>query len=801
MVGGTVINGVTLNLIGGNVACDHIYIYSNLFENIGNTTNSYAPCVDLKPEGATNIAWDQIYIDNNTMISGGSMYAGILCETGGTMTNLYFRNNIIRGAASYPILFSNNLNGSVTTVYSQKNLYYQNATNAIGYSGVTVSGLTEAAVPSANPLFVSSTDFHLQPTSPAIGAGITITTPSISTDCEGSPMNNPPDIGAYKSGTSVIQPAAPVYQSSVVANATPSLLEMTYDQTLNNSIIPAASSFNVIINSIARQVSTITISGAKVQLSLGSPVVFGDAITVSYNKPSANPLQTSSGGQAATIGTQSVTNNVNAINPVYVSSAIANATPSLLEMTYNLALANVVPSASAFSVIVNSVSRTVTTVTISGTKVQLTLAGAILYGDVVTISYTKPSSNPLQTASGGLAATTGIMSVTNNVNGLSPVYVSSAVANATPSILELTYNMNLANIVPPVSSFTVQVNSTARAVNTIAVNGTKVQLTLASRILPGDIITVSYLKPSANPLQSSSAVSAASISNQQVVNNCINIAPTSIIVSPSSGSSFTSPATISITANTSDGDGSVSKVDFYNGSTMLGSVSTPPYMYTWNSVAAGTYSLTCIATDNLGAKTTSPVVSVSVTDRTPARNKHPFVKISNPLKGNTFDNLSTIEIEAVASDSDGTVNKLAFYNGDTQLVELTSAPYIYTWKDVPAGTYTITAVATDNMNDSTISSPVEFVVGNTVKFDPNSKIFNLYPNPNDGHFSIEFVNPLQSDRNEIIISDLTGKKVYDGFIMKEDVMKQFDISNIRSGMYVILIKDKEIIVTKKFIKQ
>jgi len=32
-------------------------------------------------------------------------------------------------------------------------------------------------------------------------------------------------------------------------------------------------------------------------------------------------------------------------------------------------------------------------------------------------------------------------------------------------------------------------------------------------------------------------------------------------------------------------------------------------------------------------------------------------------------------------------------------------------------------------------------------------------------------------------------------------LKQFDISNIRSGMYVMLIKDKEILVTKKFIKQ
>ena len=365
----------------------------------------------------------------------------------------------------------------------------------------------------------------------------------------------------------------------------------------------------------------------------------------------------------------------------------------------------------------------------------------------------------------------------------------------------MTYNMPLANIVPSVSSFAVQVNSTARTFNGVGISGPKVQLTLTSRILPGDVVTVSYIKPSANPLQATSGGLAASISNQQVVNNCINTSPTAAIISPSPSSSFTSPANIAISANATDADGSVAKVEFYNGNTMLGSVSTPPFKFTWNNVAAGNYSLKCIATDNLGSKTTSSPILVSVIDSKHSSNRHPIVTISNPLKGNTYDNLSAIEIEAVASDSDGTVNKVEFYNGDTQLVEMTSAPYTYTWKDVPAGIYTITAVATDNMNDTTISSPVEFIVGNPVRYDPKSEIFNLYPNPNDGHFSIEFVNPLQSERNEIIISDLTGKQVYSGFIMKEDILKQFDISNIRSGMYVMLIKDKEILVTKKFIKQ
>ena len=53
-------------------------------------------------------------------------------------------------------------------------------------------------------------------------------------------------------------------------------------------------------------------------------------------------------------------------------------------------------------------------------------------------------------------------------------------------------------------------------------------------------------------------------------------------------------------------------VEFYNGSTKLGSKSAAPYSFTWNNVAVGTYSLTVIATDNLNAKTTSSSISISV---------------------------------------------------------------------------------------------------------------------------------------------------------------------------------------------
>ena len=161
-------------------------------------------------------------------------------------------------------------------------------------------------------------------------------------------------------------------------------------------------------------------------------------------------------------------------------------------------------------------------------------------------------------------------------------------------------------------------------------------------------------------------------------------------------------------------------------------------------MAAGNYSLTVVATDNLNAKTISSAISISVINGTTTGNQPPVVTISNPLKGNKYVNLSTITIDAIASDPDGTINKVEFYNGAVKLIELTSAPYTYTWKDVAAGSYSITAIATYNLNSTTVSSPVEFVVEANIKYDANSEIINLYPNPSDGHFSIKFINPLQN---------------------------------------------------------
>jgi hypothetical protein len=91
-----------------------------------------------------------------------------------------------------------------------------------------------------------------------------------------------------------------------------------------------------------------------------------------------------------------------------------------------------------------------------------------------------------------------------------------------------------------------------------------------------------------------------------------NVAPTVSITSPANGAIFTAGANITINATASDSDGTVSNVQFFQGSTSLGTDSSSPYSVTWNNVPAGNYSLTARATDNGGAQTTSSPVSITV---------------------------------------------------------------------------------------------------------------------------------------------------------------------------------------------
>src|SRR5262245_8323418 len=110
-----------------------------------------------------------------------------------------------------------------------------------------------------------------------------------------------------------------------------------------------------------------------------------------------------------------------------------------------------------------------------------------------------------------------------------------------------------------------------------------------------------------------------------------NIPPKVAIFIPSSGTIFPAPANVVIAANAVDLDGTVSTVEFFQGTNSLGLTTNfptlnplGPFVLVWSNVPPGEYSLTGVATDNLGAKARSEPVRIAVRE---ASNTLPIVTI------------------------------------------------------------------------------------------------------------------------------------------------------------------------------
>ncbi len=187
------------------------------------------------------------------------------------------------------------------------------------------------------------------------------------------------------------------------------------------------------------------------------------------------------------------------------------------------------------------------------------------------------------------------------------------------------------------------------------------------------------------------------------VNVIVDAPPTVTLTSPANGAVFVAPASVTVTANAADSDGIVTKVEFYQGATLIGTATTAPYAITWQNASAGSYTITAKATDDRGAATTSAPIQIVV-------DAPPTVSLTSPADGAVFVAPASINVTANAADSDGTVAKVEFYQGATLIGTATAAPYAITWQNAPAGSYTITAKATDDRGATTTSAPIQIVV-------------------------------------------------------------------------------------------
>ena len=94
----------------------------------------------------------------------------------------------------------------------------------------------------------------------------------------------------------------------------------------------------------------------------------------------------------------------------------------------------------------------------------------------------------------------------------------------------------------------------------------------------------------------------------------------------------------------------------------------------------------------------------------PPPNQPPTVSLTSPANGATFAQPAKIDLAATASDPDGSVTKVGFYDGSKLIGEDTTAPYTWRWNVSVLGSHVLTARATDNAGATTTSSQVTITV-------------------------------------------------------------------------------------------
>jgi hypothetical protein len=313
----------------------------------------------------------------------------------------------------------------------------------------------------------------------------------------------------------------------------------------------------------------------------------------------------------------------------------------------------IVTAAQNYGIITTRTDVDVYSFTTSGGAVTLTTTPAAVYADLDILLTLTNSSGAVVATANPTAAASGSQSGTNPITGLAATISTTLTAG----------------------TYYLQVDGTGQ----------------------GDLTTGYSDYASIGEYRISGTVPVSSTNQPPVVS----------ITAPANGTNFTAPATINITANATD-DGSVAKVDFYNGTTLLSSDATSPYSFSWTNVAAGNYTINAIATDNLGSVSTTASVAVTVINI----NQAPVVTVTSPANNATFAAPASITITTNATD-DGSVAKVDFYNGSTLLGSDPTSPYSFTWTNVAAGTYTIKAIATDNLGLASAAASVTITVSNT----------------------------------------------------------------------------------------
>ncbi len=362
--------------------------------------------------------------------------------------------------------------------------------------------------------------------------------------------------------------------------------------------------------------------------------------------------------------------------------------------------------------------------TANGAEVNtpITLVEFLIDGQVIASATTKPYTAIWPTPAVGTYLLTVRATDSLGAIALSAARTVSIVAVNQPPTVSLTSpTANTVSVAP--GSFTLTA-SAASTTSTI----TKVDYYASSRDAAGTITNTLIGSATTAPYSFSwSNIPAGSYSLTAVATDALGTSATSAAVNvtsdappavtltaPATGAPITSPNSFILMASAASTTSTIAKVEFYNGTTLIGIATAAPYLFTWSNVPVGSYSLTAKATDALGTATTSAAINVTAIANVP-----PTVSLTSPANGATVKVPGSFTLTANAGSTTSAIAKVEFYasssgvTGTTANVLIgtaTTAPYTATWSNVALGSYSITAKATDTLNATTTSTPVTVTV-------------------------------------------------------------------------------------------
>ncbi|MDX2067174.1 MAG: Ig-like domain-containing protein [Haliscomenobacter sp.] len=254
----------------------------------------------------------------------------------------------------------------------------------------------------------------------------------------------------------------------------------------------------------------------------------------------------------------------------------------------------------------------------------------------------------------------------------------------------------------------------------------------------------------------------------------VNAPPIVAIASPVTGAKYTPGSVLTLQANTSDVDGSVSRVEFWQNGEKLGEDMESPFTFIVNNLNSGPYIYAAKAFDNFGASSTSSPIAVIV-------NAPPSLNFQSPTSDTTILQNTPLTVRLNANDSDGEILRVELYLNDIKVGEDGQAPYAITLNNLPLGVHKLKAKAWDDVDEVKESKVINLTVNTpTSTREVNYREIQFFP------------NPVKEKIYLIGLSESTRIRIYDALgrlVQESSARSELDVQNLDVGRYWLITQN------------